>query len=229
MIKKIHYYLYCIALLSACHPAIVADRDKFITIYHRNGSIIGKYPQNSRWLGFDKQEHFDLHQLNSFTNLQRLELTASKYHDFQPLRNHKKLMVLELAQTSFHSLSTLPDLPLYRLNLSETRIDSLIGIERFARLTYLAINQTNITDLQPVGKLTELRHLYAQNTPITDLAPLRNCNKLTELYLRGSQIQDLSPLYDLAELTFLETAGLNIPNHQIQHIRQKQPYLVIIE
>ncbi|MEM7179672.1 MAG: hypothetical protein AAF518_02085 [Spirochaetota bacterium] len=226
--KKILFYILLCTCLQACNPMVRPEKENFIAIYDHEKVVLDKFPPNTRWLGFAKQEYFPLKQLQAFTKLERLQLSSPKYNNFLELQQLTNLKTLNISGTSISQIQSIPRLAINKLILSSTSIQNLRGIEKFAGLTHLELNHTNIQSIAPLEALYRIKHLYIQHTAISDIQALKNSKNLYNLYLKGSKVSDLNPIMDLPELTFLEITGLDIPKEQIEKLQKKLPYLAII-
>lgn len=80
------------------------------------------------------------------------------------------------------------------LNLDNSNITDLTGIEAAKNLQNLSLNHNSISDLSPLSGLTSLKTLSLNGNKITDLNPLRNKPNLKTLSLNENAIADISPI-----------------------------------
>lgn len=115
---------------------------------------------------------------------------------------------------------------LKKLDISNTSVQDITGIEGFANLSSLAVNNNGITSLKPLSACIYLEELQAGGNQLTSLEGLENttllwsvylCDNsiedisvlsrsaatLQKVYLRNNKISDLSALKDCANLTYL--------------------------
>ncbi|WP_373522166.1 leucine-rich repeat domain-containing protein [Aquiflexum sp.] len=121
-------------------------------------------------------------------------------------------------------------LKLTELNIANTQVASLAGLEKATNLEVLNANLTNVENLTPVANLTKLKELYLMNlnlqgqgaaildfvqnlnaleildlreTPTTDISRLAGKSSLKHLNLRQSFVSDLSPLTGMTQFEYL--------------------------
>ena len=91
------------------------------------------------------------------------------------------------------------------LNLDNSNITSLTGIEAAKNLKNLSLNHNSISDLSPLSGLTSLKTLSLKENSITDISPLTGLTSLTSLHLEDQRANAkpndksfASPLRDFA-------------------------------
>ncbi|PRY85515.1 leucine-rich repeat domain-containing protein [Mongoliibacter ruber] len=116
------------------------------------------------------------------------------------------------------------------LNVANTQVASISGLEKATNLEVLNLNFTNVTDMSPVKDLTSLKELnlwnldlegegaaildFVQNlnslefldlreTPTSDISRLAGKSTLKHLNLREASVSDLSPLAGMTQLEYL--------------------------
>ena len=92
---------------------------------------------------------------------------------------------------------------LKELNVHESNISNLDGLQYCINLTSLHLNGEKISDISPISKLTKLTYLYLDADMISDISPISNLKKLVTLYLNRNQISDISPIANLTNLVEL--------------------------
>ena len=97
-------------------------------------------------------------------------------------------------------------LALTELDVFQTGVTDLAGLQYATNLTSLWLMCNQIRDLSPLAGLTHLTELGLDENQISDLSPLAGLTGLTALWLDGNQIRDLSPLVQLTSLTDLTLA-----------------------
>ena len=73
------------------------------------------------------------------------------------------------------------------LNLDNSNITSLTGIEAAKNLKNLSLNHNSISDLSPLSGLTSLKTLSLKENAITDISPLAGLTSLTSLHLEDQR------------------------------------------
>ena len=90
------------------------------------------------------------------------------------------------------------------LEVFESGVRDLTGLEFATNLTELRLGLNAISDVTPLKNLTKLLVLdLHRNRRVSDVTPLKNLTQLIWLSLRGNRISDMSPLTHLTELTYL--------------------------
>jgi len=77
-----------------------------------------------------------------------------------------------------------------KLDLNNSKISNIKGIENFTSLTELNISNNGIVDISSLSHLTSLKKLYAYGNAITDLSTISNLNNLTYLNVSKNRLQD---------------------------------------
>ena len=96
---------------------------------------------------------------------------------------------------------------LTRLNVENTGITNLTGLEHAIYLEGLYLWRNSVSDLSPLTGLTNLRELYLRSNQISDISPLTGLTNLKTLFLHSNNISDISPLTRLTALTELRLEG----------------------
>ena len=78
------------------------------------------------------------------------------------------------------------------LNLDNSNITNLTGIEAAKNLKNLSLNRNSISNLSPLAGLTSLKNLSLKENKITDISPLTGLTSLTSLNLENQKV-DIKP------------------------------------
>ena len=92
------------------------------------------------------------------------------------------------------------------LDLSESYITEISGIEQCANLQSLNLAGNAVSDLRPLAGLTRLEELDLSGNSVSDLTPISGLESLTSLTLKNNLISDLSGLEGAAALSELDLA-----------------------
>ncbi|WP_053433614.1 leucine-rich repeat domain-containing protein [Sporosarcina globispora] len=127
----------------------------------------------------------------------------------------EQLRTLDLQNTMITNLEGLQyAVNLESLHIGSNEITDLTPLSSLINLKILNINSySNIVDLQPLESLTNLGMLSLTGEKIADLSPIAKLVNLQTLDLRGKQIKDISPLAHLQKLS-----SLGIEDTQIRDI-----------
>lgn len=90
------------------------------------------------------------------------------------------------------------------LQLMDSRIEKLEGLQCFSGLEQLGLSNNRVRDLSPLAGLTSLRKLEASRNRILDVSPLRSLTNLETLGLGSNCVTDLQPVASLSKLLNLE-------------------------
>ena len=103
-----------------------------------------------------------------------------------------------------------------KLDLSDLteirRLPSNIG--EIPNLKYLNVRNTNLSDLSGLEGNATLSHLDLNNTRVVDLTPLKDMPNLQLIYLHGTWVRDISPLATLPSLERLDIGKTQIETLQ---------------
>jgi serine/threonine protein kinase/Leucine-rich repeat (LRR) protein len=187
-----------------------------------------------------------------------LDLSSLPIRDFQDLSKCRNLMTLNLDQTDFSDISILQDMSemtslsingcpvkdltgigtympmLESLEVSDTLIRDLSGLEGLTCLKCLYLRGTDVSDLRTlspdvystlerldisgtdieesryIGALKFLTHLDISDTKISSLDFCRYISSLDTCLMRNTSVTDLSPLADASSLAALDLRGNQI-------------------
>ena len=203
------------------------------TLQEKDFSTLAKMPKlhslRLKNCTFDTEDLSGLQsQTVSWLVLSNCILTAQQLTTLD-LTAFSKLNLLDL--TGLEALYQLPALPdgLYGLDISNTGITTLTGLETLSRLHRLTavglsisdlsslanctnldeldISDTNVTDLSPLSSCTKLTILRADRTPLTTLHGLENCIELSTLSVQDAKLTDLDGLQNTTLLKNVQLSG----------------------
>ena len=108
-----------------------------------------------------------------------------------------------------------------KLNISGNEVWDISPISNLDKLIVLEMSHNQISDISPLSELTSLIHLYLHENQISNIKPLSYLDNLTHLYLGSNQIKDISPLLGLNNLdwisvednSFSSLSSINTINH----------------
>lgn len=200
-----------------------------VSVRNGEGEILGKYPKEIRWLGFEDNPSWS--DLSAFSGLEVLELNSKEVRSLEGLPDLPKLRYVHLSGSSVKDLSPLnrvAKLDSLVLNQTEIGDQDMKNYLHWNRLTRIELTDSKISNVGFLGPGCSVKHLQLKRTKILDLRPLEHCTKLSELYLGGTQVNDLSPLYNLANLVHLQLDGSDVSDKEISDFRKIQPYVKIM-
>ncbi|TRX55906.1 leucine-rich repeat domain-containing protein [Thalassomonas sp. M1454] len=145
--------------------------------------------------------------LTNLTNLEKLDLTGSKFNNLGALVGLTKLSNLNLNGALVSDLTSLSSLVnLNSLDVSYTQVSDLTFTESMTNLSSLYAHNSNVQTLPDFTKLVKLNDVSFYDNNIVDISPLANLVAFTSLDLHGNKIKNLNPL---SSLTSLQTLNLS--------------------
>jgi len=106
------------------------------------------------------------------------------------------------------------------IELTESEIDDLDGIEYCINAVTVDLSLNSITDISPLFGLSSIEDLNLSDNKIGYIDALSNLLKLKTVNLSNNQIDDISPLYDLPELETCDISGNKVPITQIHELEE---------
>lgn len=91
----------------------------------------------------------------------------------------------------------------YTLDISNSEIKDLTGMEHFTSLYYFTATNNEISDLTPLKNLTGLQTLVLRDNKISDFSPLSNIQNLKTVLIDHNLIGDLTPFVSLKNLEYI--------------------------
>ena len=143
----------------------------------------------------------DLHGLESFKNLEMLDLSFHDISDISPLAGLTKLTSLSLGGNTVADLSPLSGLTdLKWLTIFNSQAEDYSPLENLTNLEGLMAGDSTLSDVSVLSGLTNLNRLSLVRTGVSDVSPLAGLTNLRALYLEGCPITDYSPLAEIYPL-----------------------------
>lgn len=106
------------------------------------------------------------------------------------------------------------------IELSESEIIDLDGIEYCINAVTIDLSANSITDISPLFGLAAIKELNLSDNKIGYIDALSNLLKLKTIDLSNNQIDDISPLFDLPELESCDISGNKVPLVQIHELEE---------
>ena len=96
------------------------------------------------------------------------------------------------------------------LDVSNSDLTDIYGIEEFTNIESLSIGHNNITDIEPLKYLIKLKELYMWYNKITDISCLKN-SAIETLNIGYNNISDITVLYSMVNLkeVYIRSNNLN--------------------
>jgi len=106
------------------------------------------------------------------------------------------------------------------IELSESEIVDLDGIEYCINAVTVDLSGNSITDISPLFGLTAIEELNLSDNKIGYIDALSNLLRLKTVDLSNNRIDDISPLFDLPKLEFCSLSGNKIPPVQVLELEE---------
>ncbi|MGI6526957.1 MAG: leucine-rich repeat domain-containing protein [Caldicoprobacterales bacterium] len=183
-------------VLEAMVRATMGKPDGGITV--AEAEAVKRLSLSTEWQRYISQETSikDIGGLESFTNLESLDLSFHAITDITPLTGLKKLTTLALGSNPVADIAPLAGLTsLQVLSLSGCAARDYSPLAKLANLEVLVLDHATIADVSPLASLTKLKHLYLADSPINNYFPL------SDIYQNLEQ-KDFTIAFTLAELGF---------------------------
>ncbi len=151
-----------------------------------------------------------LEGLQSFSNLERLDLRNNQIADLAPLKQ-MSLRTVKLSNNLLTSLDALSgSVDMRYLSAERNNLQDITALSKMRQLAWLLLSHNSISDLRPLSGLTKLMWLELLDNEVVDISPLSELTNLTQLDLRNNRIVDISPISALANLEGLDLSGNRI-------------------
>lgn len=105
------------------------------------------------------------------------------------------------------------------IELSESEIDDLDGVEYCIHTVSLDLSFNRIYDLSPLASLGSLQELNLSNNQIEYIDDISNLQQLKSIDLSNNSIVDILPLMEIETLEFADLGGNKISPDQIKVLR----------
>jgi len=137
----------------------------------------------------------DLAGIESFQNLEMLDLTFHNISDISPLTGMTKLNSLSLGGNPVQDITPIADMTnLKELKLFNCEASDYSALTNLTNLNFLMLDRTPFEDTSLLSGLTQLSWLSMSYTQVKDVAPLAGLTNLRSLFLSENQITDYTPL-----------------------------------
>jgi Leucine-rich repeat (LRR) protein len=157
-----------------------------------------------------------LHRLVEQTALNLGEANVS---ELSSLSEFVRLEELSLSGTSIGNLSTLSNLSIRSLHVTNSPLQTLEGIAALPDLIDLDISNTPITDLRPLSKLNNLTKFSCAGTQVRRLDALEILGYLEYLDCSNTSVNRLDGVFNLP-LKTLKCYNTNLSARQVDKFRQ---------
>jgi len=157
-----------------------------------------------------------LHQL---VEQKSLNIGEANVNELSSLGEFVRLEELNISGTSIQNLSTLSNLSVKSLHITNSPLQTLEGIAAIPDLIDLDISNTPISDLRPMAKLNNLARFSCAGTQVRKLDPLEILGFLEYLDCSNTGVGRLDGVFNLP-LKTLKCYNTNLSNRQVEKFRQ---------
>lgn len=113
----------------------------------------------TKFYDFNRHPILNIESLNSLKHLEYLGLEGCNVEHLKSLSN-QRIKYLDLTRSNLSGISQIPPLDDLRfLNISQTGVSTIDGIERFSALETIVLNELQIEDVTPLVSLPNLKYL----------------------------------------------------------------------
>ena len=146
-------------------------------------------------------------------------LTSSVYSEsgeqgtirsLEDLKYFTGLETLWIRNQQLSSLETLPALNIERLDISNCRVASLLGISNLPKLREITTDGCPLTDLGDINRCLQLRSASFIGSSLSDMSLMKPLTKLTEFAVSNCTLDELRPILRHSGLTALECYGCDL-------------------
>lgn len=102
-----------------------------------------------------------------------------------------------------------------QLNLSDSEIKNLKGLEKMKNLEHLDLIDNEIENLEPIKELEKLNYLRFSNNKVEDISPLKGLTNLRTLSFDNNKVSDISYLEELEKLERIRFSKNEVENISI--------------
>jgi hypothetical protein len=106
------------------------------------------------------------------------------------------------------------------IELSDSDIDDLDGVEYCIHTQVLDLSFNRITDISPLVNLLLLKELNLSNNKIGYIDALSNLQYLQNIDLSNNSIDDIMPLFEIETLKYVDLTGNKIHPNQLLELRK---------
>lgn len=167
----------------------------------------------------DKPSRETLHQL---VELRSLDLGDASVSELSSLGEFVRLEELSISGTMIGDLSTLANLSIRSLRITNSPLRTLDGIGALPDLHELDISNTPITELRPLAKMSNLAKLSFAGTEVRRLDALEQLSFLEYLDCSNTSVGKLDGVYNLP-LKTLKAYNTNVSARQMDKFRESHP------
>jgi len=105
------------------------------------------------------------------------------------------------------------------VELSESEIVDLDGIEYCIHTISMDLSGNKITDLYALSGLQSLQELNLANNQLSYIDSISNLQQLKSINLTNNSIDDISPLFEIETLEYADLTGNKLQTKQIQELK----------
>lgn len=135
--------------------------------------------------------------LETFVNLESLDLSFNEVTDITPLRGLRKLTFLSLGGNHINDIAPLAEFTSLKvLALSGCEAQDYSPLSKLLNLQLLKLDNSTLADVSPLIPLTNLKYLWLAGCPVSNYYPLADI-------FQGLEQKDFSIAFTLAELGFV--------------------------
>ena len=172
-----------------------------------------EYAENLTTLFIPFSPILTLEPLRDCKKLQIVEIMGSKVASLEPLRNSTGLLAVAAKATRISDLSPLAEMKdMQELYISGTRVDNIDALRNMSKLRFLQMNELGVTSCDSLRGKTDMIQLQMGQNKIKDLSPLKDMVNLESLYAAHGLAENTDMLAGMTKLTSLDMEDNRITN-----------------
>lgn len=170
---------------------------------------------NSESIDLSNRNLTEIHHLNKFPHLKKLNISNNLLTDGNFLQSLKSLSYIDASNNHFSKL-ILESSRLESINFRGNNI-SYIHMSPNSKLTKLNLRDNNLSNIDFLHNFPNLKTLNLRGNLITTLLPLKPLKKLNNLNIKHNNIQSIQPILQLPLRKKLFLSGNDIKDLHLLH------------
>ncbi len=172
----------------------------------------------------------DLSEIDEIERVTLLSIDSNQIESLDALKDSVRLEYLSVEDNELSDIGALAGLKkLTVFNVRNNKIRDISALKELTSLEVLVLSENEISSIDDLVNLVSLSELrIATNHDITDISVIENMKQLQILILSNTGVRDISPLYGLENLILLDITNTDIPESQIEQLKERQPDCEVI-
>lgn len=134
----------------------------------------------------------DLTNINTYKNLEILDLQTNEIKNIDGISEIKNLMILNLAENQISNIDEIGEIiSLREVNVSNNRLYEVGSVSKLTFLENVDISNNEVSSVVPFSKLRYLTKINCQSNNILTIEPLVECDSLKEIHASFNLITEM--------------------------------------